>query len=579
MTKSSASRPEIDVAILGAGIAGTVLAAVLARNGAKVQIFDAGSHPRFAIGESTTPHTSTLMRLVGERYDVTELKLIAAFHNVQAHVTRSGGIKRGFGFCYHREGEKLLLEEFNEFAIPRATHMENHWFRQDLDEWVLTVALKYGARIKQNTPITDVDVADDGVTVTSATGEKWRARFIVDASGLRSPLAAKFDLREKPSRLRHHSWSVFTHMLDVTPYEDLFPAGTFKTYNQPSSTTLHHVFKGGWLWVIPFNNHIRATNPLVSVGLQLDPRVHPKPEGILPEQIFHEFIGRYPDIARQFTNARAAREWVSTGRLQYSPKRTVGYRWCLTSHAAGFIDPLFSRGMSNTFEIVNSLGWRILDALRDDDFSVERFEPVQTVEQGQLNFNDNLVANAYTSFCDYDLWDAWFRVWALGQFLSTAEIGRAYMKVVRKRDATAALAALESIAPDGDLPPYPPLRQMYAEVSQAVRDVAEGRRGPGDAAKNIMTLLSTADFIPPAGFDFANPRSRYFGLNVSEGRKNIKWARQDAPEEIGRILYEQVPFYAIHRFTPTEFDLAEEFRAMLAERKHIGKWLRVPNPR
>lgn len=579
MTESSASRPEIDVAILGAGIAGTVLAAVLARNGAKVQIFDAGSHPRFAVGESTTPHTSTLMRLVGERYDVVELKQIAAFHNVQTHVTRNGGIKRGFSFFYHREGEKLLTEEFNEFAIPRATHMENHWFRQDLDEWLLRVALKYGARVKQNTAIVDLDVADDGVTVISANGTKWRARFIVDASGFRSPLAAKFGLREEPSRLRHHSWSVFTHMLDVTPYENLFPASTFTCYNTQSSTTLHHIFKGGWLWVIPFNNHIRATNPLVSVGLQLDPRVHPKPEGIPAERIFREFIGRYPDIDRQFTNARAAREWISTGRLQYSPRRTVGYRWCLTSHAAGFIDPLFSRGMSNTFEIVNSLAWRLLDALRDDDFSVQRFEPVQTVEQGQLDFNDNLVANAYTSFCHYELWDAWFRVWALGQFLSTGEIGHAYMKLVRKRGATAALTALERLAPDGDLPTYPPLRRTYDEVSQTVRDVAEGRREPGDAAKKIMALLSAADFIPPAGFDFDNPGSRNFGLNASEGRKIVKWARKDAPEQIGRPLYEQMPFFAIHRFNPKEFNPVEEFRAALAERKYIGKRLRVPEPR
>ena len=41
------------VAILGAGIAGSMLAAVLARNGVRVLLVDAATHPRFAVGEST----------------------------------------------------------------------------------------------------------------------------------------------------------------------------------------------------------------------------------------------------------------------------------------------------------------------------------------------------------------------------------------------------------------------------------------------------------------------------------------------------------------------------------------------
>ena len=66
-TADGTARPEYDVAILGSGMAGTILASVLARNGARVLIVDAGSHPKFAIGESTIPYTSMLMRLIAER--------------------------------------------------------------------------------------------------------------------------------------------------------------------------------------------------------------------------------------------------------------------------------------------------------------------------------------------------------------------------------------------------------------------------------------------------------------------------------------------------------------------------------
>ncbi|MEO5874629.1 MAG: NAD(P)/FAD-dependent oxidoreductase [Streptosporangiaceae bacterium] len=569
-------RPEIDVVILGSGIAGTALAAVLARGGAKVQILDAGQHPRFAIGESTIPYTSMLMRLVGERYDVQEFKQLTTFHNAQANITRNGGIKKNFGFLYHREGRPQIPEESHEFPIPKVTHTENHFFRQDLDAWLLNVALGHGAKVRQQAKITEVDFDDAGVTVFSDTGETWRARYVVDASGFRSPVAARHNLRETPSRLRHHSRSIFTHMTGVTPYEETVPDGTFNSYHKWSEGTLHHVFDGGWLWVIPFNNHPRATNPLVSVGLQVDPRIHPAAEGLTPEQEFRQFADRFPNIRKQFATARPVREWISTGRLQYSPTQTVGHRYCLTSHAAGFIDPLFSRGMSNTFEIINGLAWRLLDALREDDFSVERFEPVQELEQGQLDFNDNLVANAYTSFSSFELWDSWCRVWALGQFLATMEINRAYAKLLNTGDHSV-LGPLEKIAPYGALPDYPPLRTLYTQVSDTVQDVAEGRRQHLDAANTIMNLLTSADFVPPVGL--GDPDCRYFGISLTGARKSMKWAKNDAPEFVGTLMHEGLTMFIKHRLDRSEYNLAEEFRHALSSRKRLGARLRIPTAR
>jgi FADH2 O2-dependent halogenase len=574
----SPGRPEYDVAILGSGMAGTILASVLARNGAKVLILDAGSHPRFAIGESTIPYTSMLMRLVAERYGVPELKGFTTFYNAQALITTDGGVKKNFGFLYHREGERQNPGECHEFPIPKITHTENHYFRQDLDAWLLSVAVKYGAKVVQQARIVDVEPGDDGVTVTAHTGASWRSRFVVDASGFRAPLATKLGLREEPTRLRHHSRSIFTHMIDVTPYEETVPAGIHGTPDKWSEGTLHHIFHGGWLWVIPFNNHPRATNPLVSVGLQLDPRIHgwKAPEGVTPEQEFREFIARFPSIEEQFRPARAVREWVSTGRLQYSPRQTIGYRWCLTSHAAGFIDPLFSRGMSNTLEIINALTWRLLAALKDDDFSVERFEYVQRLEQGQLDFNDNLVANAYTSFSHYPLWDAWCRVWSFGQLAATMEINRAYAKLLDSGD-TAVLARLETIAPDGALPSYGPLRQMYNQVSQEVIDVQEGRQGADVAAKKIMQLLQS-DFVPkPIGLP--DPDVRFYNGTPAVAAKTLRWARNDAPPEIGKLFVEGLTLFIRHRLSRQEYNLGEELRHAIARRPRLGRRLRPPAPR
>jgi len=67
--RSSTTR-EFDVVILGAGIAGSMLGCVLARNGVAVLILDAFSHPRFAIGESTIPLSTLFVEILSRRFDV-----------------------------------------------------------------------------------------------------------------------------------------------------------------------------------------------------------------------------------------------------------------------------------------------------------------------------------------------------------------------------------------------------------------------------------------------------------------------------------------------------------------------------
>ena len=60
-----------DVAVLGSGISGAVLALILASQGVKVVMIESGVHPRFAVGESTIPHTSMLSSMLAEQYGAT----------------------------------------------------------------------------------------------------------------------------------------------------------------------------------------------------------------------------------------------------------------------------------------------------------------------------------------------------------------------------------------------------------------------------------------------------------------------------------------------------------------------------
>ena len=52
---------QVDVLIVGAGFGGSLLAQILAKSGKQVALVERGSHPRFAMGESTSPLTNLLL--------------------------------------------------------------------------------------------------------------------------------------------------------------------------------------------------------------------------------------------------------------------------------------------------------------------------------------------------------------------------------------------------------------------------------------------------------------------------------------------------------------------------------------
>lgn len=523
---------QYDVAILGSGMAGGMLGAVLARNGVKVLLLDAGTHPRFAVGESTIPYTSGMTRIIADRYDVPEIKPLSSHKGISRHVSRYCGQKQNFGFVYHREGSSQNPQEINQLVVPSAIRTETHLFRQDIDAYLFHVAVKYGAVPRLNTRIADVEIdPDSGAVLRTDKGEEFRASYVVDGSGFRSPLAEKFELRETPTRARTHSRTLFTHMVGVQPFDRAPAARAHQQPNPWHHGTLHHVFDGGWLWVIPFDNHADSINPLCSVGLTLDPRAFPKDETPGQEE-FDAFLKRFPEIAWQFRDARAVRPWVSTGRLQYSAKQVVGERFCLTSHAAGFIDALYSRGLTNTMELVNALGWRLIAASRDGDWSLDRFSYLETLQQGLFDFHDDLVYSSFVGFRDYELWNAVNRTWMLGTMLGNVMLEDAYYRFTRSGNAEVFRELEDSVRPGSPLPVSEGFNAMSTLTRELCQAVDDGSLAPRAAAQQILDCIRDADFIAPS-FRLGERGSRCFNMSPGKMARNAVWCRRDAPPEIG----------------------------------------------
>lgn len=523
---------DADVIILGTGIAGSTLGAILAKNDASVLMIDAATHPRFAVGESTTPHTLVLYKLLARRYGVPELEVLTSYEGCLAEMGATSGIKRHFGFMVHHEGQEPDPREVNQFNAPAKINQSSHLFRQDTDAYLFHTAIRYGCRARQGYRIADVELGDDTVTTIGEDGARYTARYLVDASGFRSPLAEKLELRENPARFKHHSRTLFTHMVDVKttdeclglPLADMPPVPWFQG-------TMHHMFPRGWFWVIPFNNEPRSRNQLVSVGLTFDERMYPKSDDLTPAEEFAYHASRFPAVERIFSDAKPVREWVSTGRLQYSSSRTIGHRWCLMSHAAGFLDPLFSRGISNTAEVINALSWRLLAALDDNDFSDERFAFVERLEQGLLDFNDDMVNSSFVSFSDYRLWNAVFRVWAYGGVPGNLRLERLIDIHERTGDA-GVFAQLEDV-PNVGLwwPDSPGYRELFDQMVELCDQVDAGEVDAAVAGTRLMDRISTAEFVAPR-FGFRERDNRFITPTPQMLKGLMRWIATEAPQDM-----------------------------------------------
>jgi FADH2 O2-dependent halogenase len=531
----SPSGDHYDVAILGAGLAGAMLAAVLARNSVKVLLIDAATHPRFAVGESTIPYTSAVTKIVAARYQVPEIDALSGFGAVHEKITPMCGRKQNFGFIYHREGQPQDPALTNQLVISERQGTETHMFRQDTDAYLYRVAVGYGAEPRTGTRVTDIKILPErGVVLRTDTDEEFHASYVVDGGGFRSPVAAALGLREEPTRARTRSRALFTHMVGVTPYDQV-AAG--RSNGQPvpwHNGTLHHVFDGGWLWVIPFDNHDESRNALCSVGLTLDERVHPRPDGSPPEE-FDAFLRRFPDIAEQFTGAKAVRPWVRTGRLQYSSTRTVGDRYCLTAHAAGFVDALYSRGMTSTVEVVNALGWRLIEASRDGDWSTERFADVDTLQQGLFDVHDDLVYSSFVSFRDYDLWNAVLRVWKAVSILPTVVVQRALRTYLQTGDDQVFRDLEVTDTPGIPAPVGHDVTALLAFTRQTCEAVESGALAADEAARRLFSFVDQAPYIPPA-FELGDPANKFFEVTPAVLGRTREWATTAAPAYLAPVF-------------------------------------------
>ena len=417
-------RPErFDVAIVGSGVAGSMLAGILAGAGARVALIDRQTHPRFAVGESSTPLADALLRTLGRKHRWQRLTNWATWGGWQRDSPGATvGKKRGFTYIRDRVADGPAMrgsgsnEEPNETAAPSGLTgrlreqrcliaastedevSDTHWHRATSDSILHRDALGRGAVDFSGCTINELSVEPE-IRIRVRAGNHDRmlvAGTLIDASGSgwvhRATNAADWT-----PRMQTNTSCRYAHFRYVGSSPD-----SLRHHDDPfdlDDAAVHHWFGSqGWAWVLRFGPE------LASVGW-----VHPggpAPGSMVPP-------GRLSDVlcsARRdadespttdkpfiadFDPAVVTDHWRSMRRIQRWGPAVLRPRVWLLPTAAATIDPLHSTGLAHALAGVDRLANRFLSAEGDDSTYGQ-------LVHDEVAWVDRLVSLAYQQIHDFD---------------------------------------------------------------------------------------------------------------------------------------------------------------------------------
>src|SRR5262249_54721573 len=135
------------------------------------------------------------------------------------------------------------------------------------------------------------------------------ARFVVDASGPRGFLTRALNLDAPPLQWLPPTQGIYTHFENVARWDALASQSFKGCPYPPEHAALHHVFPGGWIWVLRFNNGI------TSAGAALTTRV---------ASTWDDLLTSLSSVREQFANARPVHPWVHSAPLAFRTTQVCG---------------------------------------------------------------------------------------------------------------------------------------------------------------------------------------------------------------------------------------------------------------
>lgn len=417
--------PSCDVLILGSGFSGSLLAWVLASQGRKVLLVDRQRHPRFAIGESSTPTADFLLAYLAERWRLPTLAPLASWGSwKQTYPDVVCGKKRGFSYYRHFPGRPFRDDARHTNSLLVAASAEDrwsdtHWLRSSVDQFLVRSAVAAGVDLREEQQVLaaayDSHAQRWGISlgavaaggVSTESGEKIQATWVVDATGPANALSHWVENEADDHWMRTRTRAVYGHFVGVKP----FTVG--RAEDDPfcgDDAAQHHLLDQGWCWML------RMDNGITSVGF-VEPL--PKPEGtarverqtLREHRVWSASVSAgvsvpdsgsqpvawhaYPSLANLLAEATCVAPsggLLRTGRLSRCRSRASGPGWVLLPVSYGFVDPLHSTGIAHALSGVV----RVAEALLDEpDQCARRLKRYEAELRQEVDWLDLLVAGCY----------------------------------------------------------------------------------------------------------------------------------------------------------------------------------------
>jgi FADH2 O2-dependent halogenase len=271
---------------------------------------------------------------------------------------------------------------------------------------------------------------------------------------------------------------LYSHFTEVRRLDEI---GMFPSSEEPpypvDDAAVHHVFEGGWIWVLRFNNGI------TSAGVAATPALADQVQLAEGAPAWDRLLERLPTVRRQFAESRPALPFVFRESLPFRSRRAAGENWALLPSAAAFVDPLLSTGFPLTLLGILRLADVIETSWSRESFAA-RLEAYEEETLAEADTAARLVSALFASFGDFPLFAALSKL-----YFAAASFTEAARRLSPGAPLPAFLRA--------DDPVFgPALRDCCGTVLRAAE---RGGLGPGEREELLRKITQAIEPLDIAG--------------------------------------------------------------------------------